>query len=103
MIYFDGPVVRLPEWKVLAVPAPLDEEYTITLRVQVRQALDDEATTEARCWVLINEIEQAVRGNLRLGGLLRGLSFGEQSVEGVPLSDGWIVHGIVPLVCTAHI
>ena len=104
LIYFDGPTPRRPEWRILAQPNPLDEEYVLTLQVHVRQFGDDEATAEARCWALIDEVEQAVRGDLRLGSLLHvPIEFDEQSIEGLPLSDGWIVRGTVPLVCHARI
>jgi hypothetical protein len=40
MIFFEG-VVRLPEWRVLATPPPLDETYTLTLKVRNRSYDDD--------------------------------------------------------------
>jgi hypothetical protein len=84
LIFFDGPVVRLPEWRVLGGPSPpLDETYTLTLKVRNRVYDDDANAAETRTWALVAEIEQAVRGDLRLGGLIRSLEFGEQEVVNV--------------------
>lgn len=108
MIFFDGPAVRLPEWRVLG-GAYLDETYTLTLIVRNRSVGDDEATTEGRCWALIDEVEQALRGDQTLGGILsdggerRALDFGEQEVKSVPVSDGWYGEGSLQLVCHARI
>jgi hypothetical protein len=103
MIYFADPVTRVPEWRVLGGPSPpLDETYTLTLMVRNRVYDDDRNTAETRTWALIAIIEQAVRADLRLGGLIRGFEFGEQEVSTSQLSDGFFGEATVPLICTAR-
>jgi hypothetical protein len=101
MVFFEG-VVRLPEWRVLATPPPLDETYTLTLKVRNRSYDDDAQSAEQRTWAIVALIETAIRADLRLGGLLRGLEFDEQEITTVPLSDGWYGEATVPIVCTAR-
>jgi hypothetical protein len=105
MIFFDGPVVRQPDWREIGGPSsPLWEQCTLTLQVRNFAPGDDRATAEQRCWALIDEIEQAVRADLRLGGILRvPVEFGEQEIRALPESDGFSAAGFVPLVCTARI
>jgi len=104
MIFFDGPVPRLPSWATLGADNPLDEEYTVTLQVRSYTPGDDPDIAEQRCWTLIDEIEQGIRADLRLGGLLRvPIVFDEQTVDAVPQSNDWAAVGLVPLVCTARI
>jgi hypothetical protein len=108
MVFFDGPIVRQPEFRVMGGNY-LDETYTLTLMVRNRVVADDAAAAEARCWQIVDEIEQSVRQNPTLGGILsdsvdyRALDFGEQEVKSVPLSDGWYGEGVVPLICHARI
>jgi hypothetical protein len=104
MMFFEDPVVRVPEWRTLGGPSPpLDETYTITVAVRNRVYGDDANAAETRTWALVALIETAIRANLRLGGLIRTLEFGEQEVSTAPLSDGWYGEASVPLVCTARI
>jgi hypothetical protein len=54
LIFFDGPVIRLPEWRVLGGPSPpLDETYTLTLKVRNRVYDDDANAAETRTWALV--------------------------------------------------
>lgn len=107
-MFFESPVVRLPEWKILG-GAWLDETYTLTLRVETIVAGDDRAAAEQRCWTLIDEIEQALRADRTLGGILqdgterRSLDFDEQTVDSTPHSDAWAAYGVVPIVCHSRI
>jgi hypothetical protein len=73
MIFFEG-TGRLPEWRVLATPPPLDETYTLTLKIRNRSYDDDAQSAEQRTWAIVALIETAIRADLRLGGLLRGSS-----------------------------
>lgn len=103
MIFFQGGVERVPEWNVLG-GAPLDETYTLTLRVENRYYGDDPAAAEARTWALVGELEAAVRSDLRLGGVLRiPIVFADQEIRSRPLSDGWYGEADIPLVCSARI
>jgi len=104
MIFFDGPVLRQPEWVVLGADK-LDERYTLTLHVETYTPGDDPDVAEQRCWALIDEIEQAVRDDDTLGGLLigEGVTFGEQEVAAVPANNDWKAVGVVPLDCHARI
>lgn len=47
-----------------------DETYTIDMTIAVRKYGDDEQGTETRCWALLGEVEQALRADPSLGGLL---------------------------------
>lgn len=47
-----------------------DEDYTIDLTVHVYQDGDEEQVVEERLWALFGEIEQALRDDPTLGGLL---------------------------------
>jgi hypothetical protein len=106
-IFFDGPVIRQPEWRRMG--GDLDELFTVTLRVENYQDGDDRANTEARTWALIAIIEQALRTDLTLGGLLEprvegpALEFGEQEVGSTPQSTSWRGVGVLPLICHARI
>ncbi len=109
LIFFDSePVTRQPEWRVLGT-GQLDETYIITLVVRNRLFGDEPADVEQRCWELIDQVEQQLRLDPHLGGILsdsqdaRALSFDEQQVRSSPLSDGWMAEGTVPLVCHARI
>lgn len=105
VMYFQDPVERFPEWSTIGGPnSPLQETYTITLVVKNRTVGDDRAATEARTWELVDEVEQAVRADLRLGSVLfKPLEFGEQAVITAALSDGWFGEASLPFVCTARI
>lgn len=108
MMFFDGPVIRQPEWRYLGGDY-LDETYTLTLRIENYLPGDDRAAAEARTWELINEVEQVLRANDTLGGLLspytegQALEFGEQQVGSLQHSDGWRGAGVMPLVCHARV
>jgi hypothetical protein len=107
-MFFSGPTVRAPEWRVLGGDY-LDETYTLTLRVENYLEGDDRAAAEARTWALIDYIEQAVRGDVTLGGVLKGnsaaspITFGTQEVSCLPHSNAWHGIGVVPLVCSTRI
>ena len=107
-VFFDGPVVRRPEWIYLGGDY-LDETYTLTLRVENYVDGDDRASTEARTWALIDYIEQALRADDTLGGLLKpyrdgqALEFGEQEVGSTPRGSSWRGVGVVPLVCHSRV
>lgn len=109
MIYFDGPVTRDPSWIVLG--PQMDEDYTLTLRVDLLKAGDDEIAAEERCWVLVDEIEQALRADQSLSGLLQGdglnetpsLGFGPQDVQTIPHGGAWRAQATVPVQCHARI
>lgn len=108
LIFFLGGVGRQPDWRVLGGDY-LDETYTLTLQVQNRFYGDDPAACEARTWELVDEIEQAIRADTTLGGIVKGnsdrgaIDFGEQEVDSHPLSDGWVGVATVPLICSTRI
>lgn len=108
MMYFEDPVTRQPSWRVLGGDY-LDEVYTLTLTVAVRADGDDQASTESRCWDLVALIEQTLRADTSLGGVLKGnsdnhdLAFGEQEVGSTPSSRGWVGVAVVPLICASRI
>jgi hypothetical protein len=109
MVYFDGPTVRDPSWIVMG--GQMDEDYTLTLIVELTKPGDDEIDAEERCWELIDEIEQALRADLSLDGLLQGdglnetppLGFGQQDVQTIPHGDAWRAQATVPVQCHARI
>jgi hypothetical protein len=104
LIFFEDPTARTPFWRTQGGPSPpLDETYTLTLKVRNRVYNDDANAAETRTWALVAIVEQAVRANLRLGGLIRSLEFGDQEVFTSDLSDGFYGEATVPLICTARI
>jgi hypothetical protein len=70
--------------------------------VRNRSYDDDAQSAEQRTWAIVALIETAIRSDLRLGGLLRGLEFDEQEITTVPLGDGWYGEATVPIICTAR-
>lgn len=110
MIYFDGTIRRSTRWLVLGgSPPPLDEDYELTLKIDVVQAGDDESAATDRCLTLVEQVESVIRADCSLGGLLvstgdtSALSFGEQTISLTPHSDGWRAEASVPLLCHARI
>lgn len=103
MVYFDGPVTRDPSWDVVG-GLRLDERYTLTLQGWTIRKGGTEQAAEERGWVLVDEIEQGVRADLRLAGLLyEQINFGEQTVDAAPIPDGWRVSARVALELHARI
>jgi len=102
LIFFEDPVVRTPLWGPLGAPNPIDEEYILVLKVRNRLFGDEQQATEERCWALVYEIEQSLRG-ARPAGMLKPIDFGEQEYRTNQLSDGWYGEIEIPLVCTARI
>ena len=103
LVFFEDPVRRLANWGHLGNPNPIDETYILLLKVRNRLFGDDQQATEERCWQLVYEIEQVLRG-ARPGGLLKPIDFTEeQEYRTNQLSDGWFGEIEIPLVCTARI
>lgn len=108
LIYFQDPVTRQPDWRVLGGDY-LDETYSLILVIKNRTYGDDRGATETRTWALVDEVEQAIREDVTLGGVLKGnsdrgaIDFDEQEVVTSQLSDGWFGVATVPLICSTRI
>lgn len=111
LIYFTGTTARTPSWQILGSGSPLDEDYTITLKIDTVVDGDDSTAAEARAYALLDEVESALRAAPTLTNLLipstRGnamaLGFGEQSITLSPRSNAWRAEATVPLLCHARI
>jgi hypothetical protein len=91
------------EWAALGGQR-VNEDYVLQVIVETFQFGDDQRATEERFWVLVNEVEQALRGDLRLAGTVR-----EAGLDGVtdqkvgPTDEGWGATGVVRIRCQARI
>lgn len=101
LIFFEDPVTRQPNWGHLGA-LNIDEEYILVLKVRNRIFGDDQQAAEERCWALVFEVEQQLRG-AKPAGMLKPIDFGEQEYRTNALSDGWYGEIDIPLVCTARI
>jgi hypothetical protein len=82
----------------------LEENYILQVIVETFQAGDDQRATEERFWVLVNEVEQAVRGDLTLAQTVRLASpDGIAEARVGPTDEGWAATGIVRVRCEARI
>lgn len=74
-VEFDG------EWRILGA-GQRDEDYTISLVVDVQRYGSDPQPAEERAWALLDEVSAALRSDSTLGGLLllpSELAGGEQT------------------------
>lgn len=80
-----------------------DEEFTVQVVIQIRQAGGDERAGSRRVWAIREAFSQALRADYSLGGLLRssGASVAGTRVEPIPLEDGWAHRMFVDVTCTS--
>lgn len=107
MVYL-GSVTRTVEIRAMGSPATttgmVGEEFSFPVIAMGELEGDNEKNAEVRAWALVDAIEQAVRGDLSLGGILnQGAGFGDQEVTTTASDAGWIYRASVELVCTAVI
>lgn len=105
-IYVDDATDVEREWISLGAQR-LDETYTLQVRVETiayGDGSDIRQAVEERMWVLVAEVEQAVRDDLTLGGTLHGKGAKPDGVEPFtyPTDDGWIAHALVRIDCMAR-
>lgn len=67
------------------------EDYTIEVVALVRQYGDDERATEERLWAIRAAIDEAIRADSTLGGVLNetGARVERTRQDNTPLADGW--------------
>lgn len=105
-IYVDDAIDVQREWISLGAQR-LDETYALQVRVETiayGDGSDVRQTVEERLWELVAEIEQAVRDDLTLGGVLHGKGAKPDGVDPFtyPTDDGWIAHALVRIDCMAR-
>jgi hypothetical protein len=81
----------------------LDESYTLQVHVETFAGGNDQRTVEERLWVLVNEVEQAVRGDLTLAGAVRVTRPDPIDSRTLPTDDGWAASATWRLAVEARI
>ena len=90
------------EWAALGAQR-LEESYTLQVTVETFGSGDDERATEERLWVLVNEVELAVRGDLTLTGTVRVARPDGATPTTGPTDEGWLARAVVRVACEARI
>lgn len=90
------------EWMALGAKS-LEESYAIEVVVEVFQYGNDQQAAEARLAVLIDEVEQAVRGDLGLGGAVRLATPSISRTRSGPSDEGWAAQAEMTVTCEARI
>lgn len=104
-IYIGDAVDVVREWAALGLQR-MDEEYALQVHVETFADGNDQASTETRLWVLINEVEQAVRATnetLKLSGTVRVCRPDSIAAKTTPTDDGWGAAATMRFVCEARI
>lgn len=85
-------------------PSSIDEDYDLTVIIQVRTPGDDEQATETRAWDIRREVRAALEADGSLGGLLNiGCEVSRTVSESGPLTDGWFARLRVTVHCQARL
>ncbi len=89
-------------WAALGLQR-MDETYTLQVHVETWRGGDEQTATEERLWVLVNEVEQAVRADLKLSNTVRVAQPGRIDASTFPTDGGWVANATVRFVCQARI
>ena len=102
---FGGEMIFLGETRAAADPAGIglrrDETYNLRFVIDVRHEGDDEQSTEARAWELLDAAEVAVWADVTLGGAINRITRVESNQVNVPEPQAWRTQIVTDLACVA--
>lgn len=102
-IYVGDPIEVRREWAGLGGQR-MEEFYTLQVHVETFLGGNDQQATGERFYAMVNEVEQIVRADNRLGGLVfvaRPDGVGDPKT--LPFDGGWAASGTLRVACEARI
>jgi hypothetical protein len=105
-VFLTDTVAITREWGPGIGQQRIVENYTLQIVVETVVAGNDPQATEVRLWSLVNEVEQAVRADVKLGGTVpRGALVGDIPAQqmGPADDDHWLARATLHVVCEAVI
>ncbi len=101
-IYFGG-VEITDDFRVLGATRT-DEQYNLTIVVDVRRYGDDEQATEQRAWQLHDEVLTMLRANMTLSGAINRITgFRVRQANPVPSTQQWRSQIVIEAACVGFI
>lgn len=102
-IYVGDPIEVSREWAGLGGQR-MDENYTLQVHVETFAGGNEQQATGERFYTMVNEVEQAVRADNRLGGLVFAAKpNGVADPKTLPTDDGWMAGGTLRIAVEARI
>jgi hypothetical protein len=102
---FNGEMVFLGETRATAEPPGLgsrrDERFNLRFVVDVLREGDDEQTTEARAWELLEAAEAAVWAAPTIGGTVNRVTAIETTQVNQPRPQAWRTQIVADVACVA--
>jgi hypothetical protein len=102
---FGGEMIFLGESRANAAPVGnmrrRDETFNLRFVVDVRHEGDDEQTTEARAWEILETAEAAIWDDPTIGGTVQRVTGIEASQVNIPEPQAWRTQLVADVACVA--